>query len=492
VKDTGAGIAEDRLPTLFAPFVQADGSITRKYGGTGLGLSISKHLTEMMGGEIGAESEEGKGSTFWFTAVFPKLDELQLPEISEEQALTNLVDCGRILIIDDNETNRLVLKRQLGAWRLRYEEAEDGEAGWDKLVQALEEGEPFAMAIIDMQMPKIDGETLGRRIKADRRLAGTILVMMTSVGHRGDATRLKEAGFAAYLTKPVKQSQLHDCLAIVSGANRPKPEDSQPQPLVTKHLLAERKRASVRILLAEDNVTNQLVAISILKKHGYHADAVANGAEAVKALEAVPYDLVLMDIQMPEMDGFEATRRVRAADSTALDPRVPIIAMTAHAMKGDRELCLESGMDDYVSKPIDSNDLIGAIERQLSRYGEEGEPRSAPSLRIPEERQVFNEDDLKEKVGDDPELLQLILNTFVDDAQTQMAAIEEALQGRDAPALASRAHALKSAAGNASAERFYEACLALELAGKEEQLDEAHNVYEVVKREFEEFARTVD
>ena len=202
IKDTGTGIAPDRLPTLFAPFVQADGSITRKHGGTGLGLTISKSLTEMMGGEIGAESEEGKGSTFWFTAVFPKLDALRHPEIPREKALAALVDRGCILIIDDNDTNRLVLKRQLRAWGLRYDEAEDGEAGWDKLVQAVEDGEPFVMAIIDMQMPKIDGENLGRRIKADARLADTILVMMTSVGRRGDASRLIEAGFAAYLTKP--------------------------------------------------------------------------------------------------------------------------------------------------------------------------------------------------------------------------------------------------------------------------------------------------
>jgi signal transduction histidine kinase/PleD family two-component response regulator len=360
VSDTGIGIPNDRLNTLFEAFTQADASTTRRYGGTGLGLSIGKQLAEMMGGAIGAESEEGKGSTFWFTTIFEKQPEGKRakPMIPED------IRGKRVLVVDDNETNRLVVKQQLLSWGCLHDEAAGGETALVMLKSAHENGNPFDIAILDMQMPEMDGEMLGRKIKADPLLQNIPLMMMSSIGQRGDAVRIQEVGFAAYLTKPVKQSQLYNCLASVFSLAKTK-EASHGKHLITKHSIAEDMRSRARILLVEDNITNQKVALIILNKLGYHADAVANGEEAVKALELIPYDLVLMDCQMPVMDGYEASACIRDPQSSVLNHNVPIIAMTAHAMKGDQEKCLASGMDDYVSKPVGPQKLSDALERQL-------------------------------------------------------------------------------------------------------------------------------
>jgi CheY-like chemotaxis protein len=234
-----------------------------------------------------------------------------------------------------------------------------------KLGQAAADGDPFRIAILDMMMPEMDGETLGRRIKDDPELKDTPLVMLSSVGQRGDAARSREIGFAAYLTKPVRHSELFDCLTTVLG-RQTQEVVSQPAPIITRHSLAEDGKYRTRILVVEDNVINQKVAMHLLERLGYRADAVANGLEAVKALATVPYDLVLMDVQMPEMDGLEATRVIRNPQSAVRDHEVPIIAMTAHAMKGDREKCIEAGMDDYVAKPVGRQELAEAIERRLS------------------------------------------------------------------------------------------------------------------------------
>ena len=360
VTDTGIGIPQDRMDRLFQSFSQVDSSTTRKYGGTGLGLTISKQLAEKMGGRIGVESEEGKGSTFWFTAVFEKQPEGK----AKKMVVPEDIKGKRILIVDDNATNRYILREQLKLWECRYKETSDGEQALEELKAAFIHKDPFEIAILDMQMPAMDGAELGEKIKQDPDLKNTILVLMSSMGQRGDARQLKEIGFAAYLIKPVKQSQLFNCLTTISGIQKD-PDKKQSAAIVTRHSLAEDQKHKIRILLAEDNHINRKVALNILKKSGYSADAVANGREAVKALEMIPYDIVLMDCQMPEMDGYDATGEIRNPESKVLDHTVIVVAMTANAMKEDREKCLKSGMDDYLSKPVKPRALSDMLDKWL-------------------------------------------------------------------------------------------------------------------------------
>ncbi len=358
VRDTGIGIPQSRLAAVFEPFTQADGSTTRKYGGTGLGLAICKQLSELMGGEIGIESEEGKGSTFWFTAKFGK----QAPTEMQNSAPLLHADIKgtRVLVVDDSATNRKLLAVLLSHWGCDYVLASDGVTALQHLRTAAAENNPFRVALLDQEMPGMGGSELGRQIKADPLLQSTLLIMVTSLCQRGDAAALEKIGFTGYLAKPVRQSQLYGCIAL--ALNRV-PDPEVPDPLITRHTVAEVTNRGIRILLAEDNLINQKVALSILGKLGYKADVVANGLEAVRALELIDYDVVLMDCMMPEMDGFEATAMIRNPDSKVLNHKVPIIAMTANAMQGDRENCLEAGMDDYLAKPVKKPELAEILEK---------------------------------------------------------------------------------------------------------------------------------
>jgi PAS domain S-box-containing protein len=363
VRDTGIGIPKSKQDVIFQSFTQVDASTTRKYGGTGLGLAISKRLVEMMDGEIGVNSEIGQGSEFWFTARFvrPKNGFARRNTLPR---LTDLQDAV-ILVVDDNATNRDVIMSQLRAWKVRPEEAADGRSALQHLHRAVEERNPFQIAILDMQMPEMNGETLGRAILDDEKIQNTKLIMMTSMGRHGDSNRVRQNGFAGFLTKPVRQSDLYDVLvSILVGTSV-----AQEKPLPFLAAVPKPYRENVRILLAEDNITNQQVAVGLLRKLGLAADAVANGAEAVRALAIIPYDLVLMDVQMPEMNGYEASRLIRDPDSHVSCHEVPIIAMTAHAMAGDREKCLESGMNDYIPKPVSAQALMQMLARWLPRPG---------------------------------------------------------------------------------------------------------------------------
>ena len=365
VKDTGIGISPENIDCLFKSFTQADSSTTRKFGGTGLGLAISKQIVELMGGEIGVESQEGKGSTFWFTITFEKqpLDKGVTPVV-----LGDLEEM-RILVVDDNSTNRHIFGEYLKSWHCRYEEAESAKEALIKLNTATDEGDPFKVALLDYCMPEVNGETLGKQIKADIRFKDIVLVMLTSIGMRGDTERFSKQGFSAYLVKPVKQSQLFDCLGIVtSKLLNCEVEEVSKQHIVTKHSIYEKKRKKARILLVEDNAVNQKIAINFLeKKLGYYTDVADNGKEALEPLMNNDYDLVLMDCQMPHMDGFETTRLIRDISSPVRNHKIPIVAMTANAMEGDREKCIDAGMNDYISKPVTLDSLAKVIERNFAK-----------------------------------------------------------------------------------------------------------------------------
>ncbi len=362
VEDTGIGIPEHIIPTLFESFKQADASFTRRYGGTGLGLSISRELANMMNGDIGVSSNPGQGSTFWFTVELEKQKDATAFESPNPVLVKNL----KILIAEDSSSSRQVLSEYLKSWGCRYRGVTNGSDALTLLREAARTGEPFDLAILDKKMPGLGGEELGIVIKNDALLKDTLLIMCTGQGERGDARRMKKIGFSAYLTKPVRQSQLFQCIAIVNEDKKSRGPAPLKEIFVTRHDIPEKKTKDCLVLLAEDNPVNQKVAIRLLEKEGYRVDVVANGKEAVDALSqpgSPAYDMVLMDIQMPEMNGLEAATVIRNPLSPVLNKAIPIIAMTANAMTGDRERCLESGMNDYVSKPINQKILYETLAK---------------------------------------------------------------------------------------------------------------------------------
>ena len=498
VTDTGIGIPSERVDRLFKSFSQVDSSTTRKYGGTGLGLSISKQLTEMMGGQIGIESKERKGSKFWFTAILEKQ-----PEVKEAQPVLPADIRGkRILAVDDNATNREVLCAYLKSWDCQYCAASSGQEALSLLHQAVQSGSPFHLAILDHMMPDMDGEALGGVIKSAPELKETVLVMLTSFGQRGDATRMKDIGFAAYLTKPIKGSQLFDCLVTVLEEAPGRTVDGQKRALVTRHTLAEAKKQKVRILLVEDNIVNQKLAKIMLTKVGYQVDVANDGKEAVEKYTTSPehFDLILMDVQMPEMDGMEATAEIRKLETrnlklknhnstTELLNHVPIIAMTAHALKGDRERCIEAGMDDYVSKPIQPDKLLEAIKRHISA-STPGKPKATDST-ASDEKDVFDRAELLERVGGDEELCVELLDTFVQDIPARLEELKQALADNDSTLLRQQAHAIKGASANIGAHALREVSFEVEKAGKDRKMDRALPLVGKLERELEKFRSMV-
>jgi two-component system sensor histidine kinase/response regulator len=494
VTDTGIGIPADRKDTLFEAFTQADASTTRKYGGTGLGLSISRRLVEMMGGTLDFESEEGKGSTFHFTAVLGKQLEQpateqawKMPAEETSQSLgqkTALPPAGRetaeltgrrILIVDDNAACRRALRSYLESWGCLCMEAQSGKQALSLLREAAGKIAPVDLAIVDVQLPDMDAEVFGERVGSEASLAGISLVAITAIGQRGEAARLRNHGFSAYLTKPIKRSQLYDGLSLVLGLSHA--QTAAPS-LITRHSLAEIHKRSHCILVAEDNRINQKVALGLLGRLGYNAQVVPDGSEALNALRQAEFDLVLMDIQMPVLDGLEATRAIRSGKAGVLNPEVPIVALTAHALKGEQETFLEAGMNDCLSKPLDAERLLRVLERFLppenSRIGT-SMPEASP------EKPEFDATKLKGLVNDD-ELVSSILKDFLDDTDQRVQAIRRAFRVGDADTVAREAHTLKSAAGSVGAMMLQDLCGLVEATAARGELDrtESHFIKQLV------------
>ncbi|MBW3635162.1 MAG: PAS domain S-box protein [Armatimonadetes bacterium] len=487
VEDSGIGIAPDKIDHIFGRFNQADTSTTRRYGGTGLGLSISRQLVELMGGEIGVQSVVGQGSTFSFALRLPLQSDV--PNFAVPDANLSGV---RVLIVDDNAINRRVLHEQLDNWNLRNASSATAADALKTLREARAEGDPFQIAILDFQMPDSDGEMLGRAIKTDPELRDTILMMLTSLGHQGEALRIKTAGFAAYLLKPARQSELLSALVSVWSA-RDLENGSQPLPrhdlggVAIAHSGAAKTWEGTRVLLAEDNIVNQKVATLMLGSYGCRVEVAANGREALRMLDALPFDLIFMDCEMPEMDGFEATAQIRRRgdEKNAL----PIIAVTAKATRGDREFCLQAGMDDYISKPVKAEDFRAALERwapraQGSRRGEGEKGREGvevePATRRADSHSSspplpFSPSALDGEVvarlrdlaaATDTGLLKQIFESFVGDGAARLAALEGAVENGDAIALYKASHVLKGASANIGARRMAEICGHLQSLGE--------------------------
>jgi two-component system, sensor histidine kinase and response regulator len=445
VTDTGIGIPQNKQALIFESFVQADGSSTRRYGGTGLGLAMSKQITELIGGEIGVESEEGKGARFWFTVTFDK----QL-EIKKSGSRPADPKGKHILVVCDTEISRNLLLEYMNKWGCTYGAASNAQGALEELQFACDCKSPYEIAIIDLQLSDIDGENLGINIKQDPNLKDISLIMLASHGCRGDAAKMKSIGFAAYLTKPVDETQLYECISIITDtekqANREAPEE-----IITRHSISEEKKRRIRILVAEDDDINQKVITSILARIGYTAKVVTNGMEVIRELEQESYDLVFMDCQMPVMDGYEATYEIRNPDSKVMDHGVPVIALTGHAMDGDMERCIHSGMDDYLSKPVKPQELAGMIEKWLSKqeHVQEKEVNSTVDMDI--EDDVFDLSVLMSNFSEDRGFINDILKDFCEYLPEKISTLKDAYTKEDILLVKSEAHNIKGSSANVGA-----------------------------------------
>ena len=505
VTDTGIGMTAEQCARIFQPFTQADGSTTRKYGGTGLGLAIAKQLVELMQGTIGVESTPGQGTRFWFTARFARQTGLVAPPPLLSRAV---LQHRRVLFVDDNPTNRTILEQQTLTAGMLPESVENGEQGLARLRMAAEMGAPFDVAILDMQMPGMDGWTLARHIKSDPTISSVPLMMLTSMSQRGDAQLAREVGFDAYLTKPIRQAHLYDCLSLVLGGLSANPVQigEAPAPLITRHTVTEAQaKRRGRVLVVEDNIVNQKVAAKMLEREGYRVDVAANGQEAVEAVAQIPYALVFMDCQMPVMDGYDATRAIREHEAALVQrgaqneggetidarrgtPRVPIIAMTANAMSGDRERCVEAGMDDYVAKPVRREDLAALLLRwQPDRSGSSAERPAVPSEESRNKAASVDPAVLADlwQLDETGELLTTLITHYRNETPEQLAVMQAAFRRSDAAALATAAHTLKGSSGNLGATHIQQLCGELQTLGRANELAQ---VGDRLTRLAEEFA----
>ncbi|GEM_PF-776695 len=468
IRDTGIGIPENRRDNLFLPFTQVDGSITRKYGGTGLGLSICRQLVSLMGGDIGVDSTEGLGSVFWFTVALKKQ-----AESSQVLPVEGEIRDSRILVSVSNRINRDLILSLLNTWGCRTELALSEREIFEILDSGAANGDPVKAMILDMPWSEADPEDIGRKIKARPELEDTVLILLTSLGQKGDAKRIKDAGFSAYLTKPFRQSSLFDTLTLALGIHQSGQKDQEDVGIITRHTVSEARKRMARILLVEDTPTNQDVALAILKKLGYRADVAGDGFEAMDALRNQPYDLVLMDCQMPGMDGYQATKEIRKPESGVLDPDIPVIAMTAHSLIGDREKCLEAGMDDYVSKPVDAATLAHTLDRwlgqRLRNADDDGDiipahpPAQEKGLDLPGE--LYDPEILINILMGDRELADTIIKGFLEDIPSQIKKLRELVDQGLTLEAGLQAHKIKGAAGNIGSRKLQTLAMGMEKSG---------------------------
>ncbi len=487
VTDTGIGISHKALPLIFHAFTQADGSTTRKYGGTGLGLAISRQMVELMHGQIGVESTLGAGSTFWFTLPLEK----QPAGAPRPPRAPDDLACQRALIVDDNATHRQILHQQFTRWQLRANEAAGGREALDLLRMEAAIGDPFSLVVLDLHMPEMDGLTLARAIKSDSRLVRSRLIMLTPLGHRLDAAEMQAAGISACLVKPVKEARLLDALVTVAAAGFIEP----PPPEKTHHPAAHAPEAatphqSVRVLLAEDNAVNQKLGLRQLKKLGYAAHTANHGMEVLEALQHETFDLILMDCQMPEMDGYEVTRRIRALEAArpaGEKKSAYIIALTANALEGDRARCLAAGMNDYITKPVHLPDLEAALTRGTRHL--QPPPAADPATSVLDLAVLAGLMELREPGQPDP--VQELIELFLRDSLVRLEKMESAIAAQDAAAVASAAHSLKGSASNLGARGLAALNANLEKQGKAGDWSEMKKLHPLIKAEFERVQKTL-
>lgn len=471
VKDTGIGLSEDEISQLFQPFVQIDGSLTRTHGGTGLGLSISKRLVELMHGSIGVESSKGKGASFWFS--LPLLE--GKAAVVESETLNKMKNL-RVLVVDDQKTSQTVMHEYLRSWGIRDEIADSGKSALQKLQECKKE-DIYAVALIDMIMPDTDGITLGQKILEQPGLDKIKLVLITAFDRPGIGEEAIQAGFSGYLVKPLKQSQLLDCLVTVLNKNEMHMPEEQQQPnLAKKEEVSAAKKRSERILVVEDHKINQEVAVIQLRSMGFEAEVAATGKEALQMVQDNDYSLILMDCQMPEMDGFEAARNIRKMEAHT-GKRVPIIAITAHALDGSREQCESAGMDDYLSKPVDLKKLTLLLDKWLI------EKASSPPVDL---------GTLERSMGGGP--IKHLLLLFIEETRGQLKNLEEALKNEDQVQLALHAHGLKGDSASIYAKELVALAMALEESAKEKDWQKCRSTLDEITKQIErvrQFATTV-
>ena len=511
VKDTGIGIPDDKQDEIFDSFTQVDGSTTRRYGGTGLGTTISRQLTELMGGEIGMESREGEGSTFLFTAIFVKQTGKEADAGIKKPGLNGLT----VLVIEDNRTSRFTLTEHLKSWGCIPLEASEGENALSAVREAASSGNSLDLLLISSRMPKTNGFDLAEEIRIAYPEPRIPIILLTSPGIRGDARICRDMGIEGYLPKPITANNLRQVIESVLGLSVRETENAAPE-LITKHTVIENKKKDLQILLAEDYPTNQQIAMRHLGRAGHRVDLAQNGREAVEAFKENHYDLILMDIQMPEMDGFEATLAIRKLETPeqSKDPkathhpspinnqqstiqRVPIIAMTAHAMQGYRERCLKAGMDDYMTKPLKRKELLAMVDKWSTEIADCGLPIADSKSEVQNPKSELENDPMDfpgavEEFEGDEEFLMEVMEGFFENVTSQIGIIRQAISEGDAEVVRREAHSIKGGAANVMADELSKIAFELENIGTSGVLEKSIETLEKLERAFsrlEHFAK---